>query len=106
MIASVRNVFELGINDYVTKDRNDWIICHAGQIVLDTSKCHWTSDVEKALDEEGLQGISKYANYLQEQLNSTVMLVRQKLSKLDKISVNALIVIDVHALEVVKLMVD
>ena len=34
------------------------------------------------------------------------MLVRQKLSKLNKISVNALIVIDVHALEVVKMMVD
>ena len=34
------------------------------------------------------------------------MLVRQKLSKLNKISVNALIVIDVHALEVVKTMVD
>ena len=34
------------------------------------------------------------------------MLVRQKLSKLNKISVNALIVIDVHALEVIKKMVD
>jgi dynein heavy chain len=106
MITAVRNEFEIGINDYVTQERNDWIVTHAGQIVLDTSKCHWTLDVEKALDEEGEVGIKKYSQFLQDQLNSSVMLVRQKLSKLNKISVNALIVIDVHALEVVKLMAD
>ena len=34
------------------------------------------------------------------------MLVRQKLTRLAKISVNALIVIDVHARDVIGMMVD
>ena len=57
MITSVRAVFEQGFQDYLSQERNDWIITHAGQIVLDASKCHWTADVEKALEEEGLKGI-------------------------------------------------
>jgi dynein heavy chain, axonemal len=41
-----------------------------------------------------------------QQLQDTVMLVRKKLTKLAKISVNALIVIDVHARSVIQEMVD
>jgi len=66
---------------------------------------HWTSDVEKAFDEHGYEGIKKYHQELEAQLAGTVILVRQKLSKLAKISVNALIVIDVHAQDVVGAMV-
>jgi len=44
--------------------------------------------------------------FLIDQLNESVMLVRQKLTKLAKISVNALIVIDVHARDVIQKMTD
>jgi dynein heavy chain len=67
---------------------------------------HWTADVEKAFDEGGYEGIKAYHKQLEDQLASTVMLVRQKLSKLAKISVNALIVIDVHAKDVVQNLVE
>jgi hypothetical protein len=36
MIASVRNVIHFGIVDYLERDRNDWIIFHPGQIVLNS----------------------------------------------------------------------
>jgi len=74
--------------------------------VLNSSQVHWTADVEKAFDEGGLAGIKKYHEALTDQLAGSVMLVRQKLSKLAKISVNALIVIDVHAKDVVGNLVD
>lgn len=105
MIASVREVVEVGIFDYLEKPRTDWVVIHPGQVVLNSSQVHWTTDVEKAFDEGGLEGIKEYQAFLEKQLDGSVMLVRQKLSKLAKTSVNALIVIDVHAKDVVAEMV-
>jgi dynein heavy chain len=106
MTASVRHVCEHGIHDYLEKERNQWVTIHPGQVVLNASQVHWTSDVEKALDEGGHEGIKVYLAELEQQLSGTVMLVRQKLSKLAKISVNALIVIDVHAKDVIAELVN
>jgi len=97
MVASVRHVFEVGLEDYAKQERNDWIISHPGMIVLNASQVYWTKETEDALATGGYEGIKQYYQGLLKQLNSTVMLVRQKLEKLAKISVNALIVIDVHA---------
>ena len=105
MTSSVRNVFQLGLEDYTVRDRNEWIKIHAGQIVLNASQVFWTTDVETAF-ETGCPGIKAYHEELEAQLLRTVMLVRQPLSKLAKISVNALIVIDVHAKDVIGKLVD
>jgi dynein heavy chain len=56
--------------------------------------------------EGGLDGITVYWKFLQDQLNNSVMLVRKKLSKLARVSVNALIVIDVHAKDVIGTLVE
>jgi dynein heavy chain len=66
---------------------------------------HWTADVEKAMTEQGLKGVMKYSEMLNSQLMDTVNLVQQKLSKLQRMTLGALIVIDVHAQEVVQRLV-
>lgn len=66
----------------------------------------WTKEVEEALDKKGYQGIKEYFQLLQDQLIRTVDLVRRPMSKLAKISVNALIVIDVHAKDVIGKLVE
>jgi len=101
MILSVREVVEFGIIDYLERPRTEWVVIHPGQVVLNSSQVHWTLDVEKAFDDGGLEGIKEYQAFLETQLDGSVMLVREKLSKLAKTSVNALIVIDVHAKDVV-----
>lgn len=72
--------------------------------MLNASQVVWTSDVERNLQEKGQ--VTDYWKFLLAQLNESVMLVRQKLTKLAKISVNALIVIDVHARDVLQKMSD
>jgi len=62
--------------------------------------------VEEAIKSKGVEGIAEYVVKLNEQLNDLVDLVRQKLSAMETITLNALIVIDVHARDVTSKLVD
>lgn len=68
---------------------------------MNGSQVYWTKDVEKHMMDEGVKGVKKYFEFLNEQRSDTVRLVQGKLDKMAKVSINALIVIDVHALDVV-----
>ena len=63
-------------------------------------------EVEQAIKEKGVEGIHEYWEFLKSQLNKTVTLVRQKLTKMQTITINALIVIDVHARDVMEKLVN
>lgn len=102
MFRSVRHVLKNSVDDYLVKERTDWILVHPGQCVLNGSQVHWTSEVEEAMIKEGVAGVSKYLQKLDAQLLETVKQVRKKLTKLQSITLGALIVIDVHAKDVVE----
>lgn len=70
--------------------------------MLNGSQVHWTAEVEEAMIKEGVAGVSKYLQKLDAQLLETVKQVRKKLTKLQSITLGALIVIDVHAKDVVE----
>ncbi len=61
---------------------------------------HWTKEVEEALL-DGVPGVKKYKVKCDKQLDDIIIRVRTKLEKLQKKIINALIVIDVHALKVI-----
>ena len=82
MIRSVRHALESSVIDYLKKVRTDWILCHPGQCVLNGSQVHWTAEVEEAMKNEGAQGLVRYSQKLDDQLQDTVKLVRKKLTKL------------------------
>ena len=100
MIDNVRRVLLYSITSYKEGLRTDWILKHPGQCVLNGSQVHWTTEVEDGI-KGGPDAIVKYCDFLSSQLLDTVNLVRQQLTKLQSITLGALIVIDVHAKEVV-----
>lgn len=74
--------------------------------MLNGSQVHWTNNLEEACNSEGVKGIMKFYEKLSVELLDTVALVRQKLTKLQKITLGALIVIDVHARDVIQRLID
>jgi len=106
MTTSVRNVLDISIKEYLDVPRTTWVRQHPGMCVLNGSQVHWTSDVEEGIKTKGTLGCKEYHSFLAKQLTESVVLVRQKLSKQEKLTLNALIVIDVHAMEVVNTLVN
>ena len=103
MKASIRHQMYQCILDYATQTRVEWVKGHPGQCVLNGSQCHWTNEVEDAISEK-VPGytIREYFKKCEEQLNDLVDLVQQPLNYLQQVTLNALIVIDVHAKDVVE----
>ena len=68
--------------------------------MLCVSQIYWTIEVHDAL-KSGAQGLRDYWDMLNKQLSGTVELVRGKLTKQQRITLGALVTIDVHARDVV-----
>lgn len=62
----------------------------------------WTAETEEAIKTGGLPGLVEYYDRLQEQLNGTVFVVRTDINKLQRATLEALIVLDVHAKDCLK----
>ena len=74
--------------------------------VLSISLTYWTQGAEEALIEYGVQGAVDYAKKCTSLLEDIVRLVRTEISPLDRCTVEALIVLDVHARDVIQKLAD
>ncbi len=72
--------------------------CAYGAVHL---QVHWTSEVTKAIETGGSKGLAAYAEHCTLELNKIVNLVRGQLAALERATCGALVVIDVHARDVV-----
>jgi len=76
-----------------------------GQVVLCISQVYWTLEAQMSIGDKQ-HGLLEYCDILKSQLLNIVELVRGQLTKQQRISLGALVVIDVHARDVVQDMVD
>ena len=106
MIVSVRDVIEIAYNDYKKKPRNEWVLSRCGQAVLAIDMTYWTSFAEVALRDGGASALAGYKATLDQQLEEIVQLVRKDVSKLDRATLQALIVLDVHNRDVINQLVE
>ncbi len=100
MMVSVREVINQAIKAYPAKLRHEWVLDWPGQVMLCVSQLYWTQMVEEAIT-DGKQGMSDLLKTLNSDLTHIITLVRGNLTKMARIALGALVVIDVHARDVV-----
>ena len=89
------------IEAYSSTPRDKWIFDWPGQLVLNCSQVFWTSETTEAIQTGGSKGLGEYADKCTAQLMQLVNAVRGDLTKLNRQTCGALVVIDVHARDVV-----
>lgn len=92
------------IEDYPNKERSSWILQWPGQLVLNCGQVFWTKEVMEAIESGGSRGLQEYSAICSDELAKIVQLVRGQLTSLQRATVGALVVIDVHARDVVDAM--
>ncbi|XP_030856161.1 dynein heavy chain 3, axonemal-like [Strongylocentrotus purpuratus] len=99
MKKSLRDVNAKAVVAYPKTPRKSWVLNWPGQIVISASSIYWTAEVTKAILEK--DGLKKYLATCNRQIEEIVELVRGKLTKMARITLGALTVVDVHARDVV-----
>eukprot|EP00741_Cyanophora_paradoxa_P002212 tig00000555_g2144.t1 len=106
MRNSIREITERSIASYPNTSRAKWVLEWPGQVVLCGSQIFWTKEVAEAIREGGSQGLRAYQAKCTSQLEDIVALVRGELPNQSRITLGALVVIDVHARDVVGQLAD
>ena len=95
---------ENAILDYPNVSRAEWVLNHPAQCVLNGSQVYWTDEVEESFGAPG--GTEMYAAQLRKQILNLVELVRGGLTKAKATTIGALVVLDVHAKDVVEKLIE
>jgi dynein heavy chain len=96
-------IIKEALHAYETRDRKQWLLEWPGQIVICASQVYWTKEVEESILNNALKEFLLKSN---EQIKDTVNLVRGKLDSGPRRTLEALIVIDVHARDVVANLIE
>ncbi|KAG1667277.1 hypothetical protein FOA52_012566 [Chlamydomonas sp. UWO 241] len=97
MRDSLKHVLKKSFDAYATTERVQWIVGWPGQVVLAIDCMYWTKEMADAINGGVL---SNYAEQCTEELMKVVAKVRGQLTKLERKTLSALIVVDVHARDV------
>ncbi|KAH3881436.1 hypothetical protein DPMN_005362, partial [Dreissena polymorpha] len=103
MKLSLKEVSLKATDGYGKTSRREWVLQWPGQVVLAASQIHWTAEVTQAIKGHFL---GPYLQKSNKQIDEIVTMVRGSLSKMARITLGALIVLDVHARDVVQHLVD
>jgi dynein heavy chain len=106
MLASLRDVTSKGFECFTDYTREEWVLMYPGQVVLAVTQIFWTREAELVLNKCEKDGLLKFADVNTQRLGKIVELVRGNLSRLARTSLEALVVIDVHARDTVVMLAE
>ena len=95
--GAVCNVRSDWLQAYLVTERVQWVKAWPGQVVLCVSQIFWTLEVHEAIGSH----LAQYYEKLNVQLEAIVKLVRGPLTTQQRITLGALVTIDVHARDVI-----
>jgi dynein heavy chain, axonemal len=104
MRKSLSQACKDSLHQYYNMKRTEWVKNWPGQIILAVDQIDWTTGVEDAIPKE--DGLLEYRNTLTAQIEDIVQLVRGDMSNQLRTTLKAMVVIDVHARDVVTKMVE
>jgi dynein heavy chain len=106
MILCIKEKMHEGLVDLAqhTPVREKWLKKWPGQVVLACSQISWTFSVEDKMTVHG--NLRSYLEELNGQLQEIVTMVRGNLTPIDLLTLGALVVIEVHARDIVKSLLD
>nr|CAH8856482.1 unnamed protein product [Trichobilharzia regenti] len=87
-----------------SKSRVEWMFDYQGMIVLATNQIWWTWEIENVyqkISTGNKNAMKDYSQMLQQQLNDIVVRVRSPLSKNDRNKLTTVLIVDVHARDIV-----
>lgn len=98
MRSSVRAQVESSMKAYATVERKQWVRDWPAMVVLAVSAIYWSAECEEAITKNT---VHEYLQKSSSDLLDLTELVRGKLSSQERMTLGALITIDVHARDVV-----
>ncbi|XP_078481026.1 dynein axonemal heavy chain 1-like isoform X3 [Ciona intestinalis] len=98
MFESVRAQCDKAVAAYPNSKRTEWVLNWPGQVVIAGAQVYWSRYVEEAIEAGKIDDLYER---LVSMLNDLVELVRGKLTGMQRLMMSALIVIEVHARDVV-----
>lgn len=98
MLNSLKDVINRAVVDYGQTKRREWVLKWPGQVILCADSIFWTAEVSEAIRNGTL---AHYLEQSNKRIDEIVVLVRGNLEAGNRITLGALIVIAVHARDVV-----
>ena len=97
MFKTIRTLTDRAVKDYATRKRHEWVRMYPGQVVIGASQVHWTDEVEAAL---ATGDLLEAVDRVRRQVDELAMLVRNPHTSVEMCTLQALIVVSVHARDV------
>lgn len=107
MRKSNRYITKKSIFDYgkTRRARTEWMLSYQGMVCLAANQVWWTAEVEDVfikISQGKHRAMKKYLEQLNGQLDELVVRVRGELSKNDRKKFNTVLIIDVHARDIIE----
>ena len=101
MEATVQEQILLAVEGYRSSPRGEWVLRWPSQVVIAGSALFWAREVEGVLSTKGSAGLAEYKHQMTDQLDELTRIISGALAQLQRVSVGALLTIEVHARDVV-----